>query len=121
MENKSNFVSLKAILPILAIILFTAFSAQSQVAKNNPGEPVKVLKSYPNPASSFINFEVQKNFQKGLSIAVFSSLGTKVSDIQNVTEKTTLSLMDYNRGMYIYRLMDPAGKVIDTGKFQVSK
>ena len=40
---------------------------------------------------------------------------------QNVTEKTTLTLTDFNRGIYIYHVTDPSGKVLFTGKFQVSR
>jgi hypothetical protein len=44
-----------------------------------------------------------------------------MSETQNVTEKATLTLTDFNRGVYIYHLTDQSGKVVDTGKFQVSR
>lgn len=76
---------------------------------------------YPNPATSYITFDVQKLNQKGLTIVVFNFLGKKMAEKQSVNEKTLLSLTDFSRGTYIYHLVDPAGKVLDTGKFQVSK
>lgn len=76
---------------------------------------------YPNPATSFITFDLQKNYEKGLTILVFNFLGKKIAERQSVGEKTLLSLTDFNRGTYIYHLVDLSGKVIDTGKFQVSK
>ena len=79
------------------------------------------LKLYPNPATSYITFDLQKGYQKGLTITVFNFLGKKMIETPNVSEKTTLTLNDFNRGVYIYHLTDPSGKVIDTGKFQVSR
>jgi hypothetical protein len=82
----------------------------------------KKISFYPNPATSYITFDIpQKNFQKGLTITVFNFLGKKISETQTVNEKTVVSLTDFNRGTYIYHLVDRAGKMIDTGKFQVSK
>ena len=76
---------------------------------------------YPNPATSFITFDVQKIEQKGLTIIVFNFLGKKMAEKQSVNEKTLLSLTDFSRGTYIYHLVDQSGKVLDTGKFQVTK
>lgn len=83
--------------------------------------PGAVLSTYPNPATAYITFDVQKGFQKGLSITVFNFLGKKMTERMNVTEKTTVNLNDYARGVYIYHLADQSGKVIGTGKFQVSR
>jgi hypothetical protein len=40
---------------------------------------------------------------------------------QNIQEKTTIPVTDYNRGVYIFHITDASGKLVDTGKFQVSK
>ena len=45
----------------------------------------------------------------------------KVHEVSNVPEKTTVNLTDFNRGVYIYQLIDPTGKIIESGKFQVSR
>ena len=97
--------------------------SQAQASRNSPiNDPGdKVLKLYPNPATSYITFDFQKSFQKGYSIQVFSFLGRKMYENQNVTEKTTIELVDYNRGVYIYHLRDQSGKLVESGKFQVSK
>jgi hypothetical protein len=81
----------------------------------------KIVKTYPNPATSYITFDLQNNYQKGLTIVVYSFLGKKMYESQNVSEKTTLTLSDFNRGVYIYHLTDQSGKVMDSGKFQVSR
>lgn len=122
MENKSKFVSLKRILPILSIILLTAIHSQGQASRNTPSDPgEKVLRLYPNPATSYITFDFQKGHEKGLAIQVFSFLGRKMYESQNVTPKTTIDLTEYNRGVYIYHLRDQSGKLLESGKFQVSK
>ncbi len=122
MKNKSKFVSLKRLLPILSFILLIAIQSNGQASRTpspDPGE--KVLKLYPNPATSYITIDFQKGFEKGLSIQVFSFLGSKMYETQSVTEKTTIDLAEYNRGVYIYHLRDQTGKLLKSGKFQVSK
>ena len=81
----------------------------------------KVVKLYPNPATSYIIFDLQKNNPKGVTIVVYNFLGKKMYESQNVSEKTTVALTDFSRGVYIYHLTDQSGKVLDTGKFQVSR
>ena len=113
---------MKRILPILSFILLTAIVTSAQVSRGPlPEAGAMSLKLYPNPATSYITFDVQKGYQKGLTITVFNFLGKKMTETPNVNEKTTLQLNDYTRGVYIYHLIDPTGKVIDTGKFQVSR
>ena len=123
LENKSKFVSLNRILIILTIILISAYQPKAQETRG-PGGPEnngRILKMYPNPATTYITFDIQKNYQKNLTLTIYSFLGKKMSETPNVNEKTTLTLTDYNRGMYVYHLTDQSGKVIDTGKFQVSR
>lgn len=81
----------------------------------------KKISFYPNPATSFITFDLQSQYQQGLTLTVFNFMGKKMSETQAVNAKTVLSLTDFSRGTYIYHLVDRGGKVIDTGKFQVSK
>ena len=122
MKNKSKFVSLKRILLILSIILLTALYAGAQSARVSlidPGQ--KSLKIYPNPATSYITFDFDKTPEKGYSIQVYSFLGKKMYENQNLTAKNTINLSDFNRGVYIYQLKDQSGRVIESGKFQVSK
>ena len=40
---------------------------------------------------------------------------------QNINEKVTVDLAEFNRGVYIYHLRDLTGKLIESGKFQVSR
>jgi hypothetical protein len=115
---------LRRILPILSFILLIAMCSEGQSSRGTPASDVgdRIVKLYPNPATSYITFDVQKtSSEKGLSIQVYSFLGKKVFESQNVTEKLTVDLSDFNRGVYIYHLRDGAGKIIESGKFQVSR
>jgi Secretion system C-terminal sorting domain len=120
LKNKSKFVSLRRILFISSFILLSALCVKAQDTRG-PGPVAQEVKVYPNPAQSYITIDLQTNYQKGLTIAVYSFLGKKMYENQNVTEKTTLTLTDYNRGIYVYHVTGPDGKVLFTGKFQVSR
>ncbi|MES1216577.1 MAG: T9SS type A sorting domain-containing protein [Bacteroidota bacterium] len=109
----------------LLILLFTVSLSKISLAQPqvNPatGAPERIMKFYPNPATSFINFDFQKGYDKGYSILVYNFLGKQVSEVKNVSPKTILNISDYNRGIYIYQLKDNNGKVVESGKFQVTK
>lgn len=83
------------------------------------GSPI--VRFYPNPATTFVNFDMQGNYDKGYSIQVFNFLGRKMFESTNISQSTRLNLTDFVRGVYIYQLRDRSGKVVESGKFQVSK
>ena len=113
---------MKKFLLILSFIVFTTHlqaqtTGKSSLASvNNP-----VLRFYPNPATTVINFDFQKNYEKGYSLEIYNFLGRKMYNAQNVSEKTTVDLADFTRGVYIYQLKDRNGRLVESGKFQVSK
>lgn len=94
-----------------------------QVSRTTPTKDPeeKIIKLYPNPAVSYITFDFQKEFAKGYSIQIYNFLGKKMYENQSLTAKTTVTLGDFNRGVYIYHLRDQNGKIIESGKFQVSR
>ena len=105
----------------LSIFLLVSITAKSQ--DRNPSTPAglpvaKIVKFYPNPANSYINFEFQKSNDKTYSFHIINLL---VYEVTNVTPKTYVNLSDFLRGVYIFQLRDQNGKVVDSGKFQVSK
>jgi len=122
LKNKSKFDSLRRLLTILIFMLVAVVYGHAQEGRNpaqdQPGTSVKL---YPNPATEYVTFDLQKNYQRGLTIVVYNFLGKKMYESQNVNEKTTLTLTDFNRGIYVYHDTGPSGKVLDTGKFQVSR
>ncbi|MBX9784042.1 MAG: T9SS type A sorting domain-containing protein [Chitinophagaceae bacterium] len=112
---------MKRLLLILSIILLCSAAASAQVARAG-SNPVKVVRFYPNPASSFINFEftAQSNMSN-YSFKIYSFIGKKVYENNNVTPRTLIDLSDYFRGVYIFQLADRNGQIIESGKFQVVK
>jgi len=115
---------LRRILPILSFILLIAIQSQAQSAREVT--PVatqndRIVKTYPNPATTYITFDLQSGYQRGLSLQVYSFLGKKMYESQNLPQKLTIGLAEFNRGLYMYHLTDPSGKVIESGKFQVTK
>lgn len=120
--NKVKFVLVKRPLLFLFIILLTAINSKGQSNREpSPDALQRILKVYPNPATTFTKFEFQKSFDKGYTLQVINFVGKQVHESKNISSTTTLDLSTYNRGVYIYQLKDQSGKVIESGKFQVSK
>jgi hypothetical protein len=114
---------LKKLLSILSFTVLLAISAQAQSSRT-PGTDGadRIVKLYPNPAVSYITFDLQKNYKAGLTLQVYNGLlGKKMLDNQNIPEKLTLNLNDFTRGIYVYHLLDATGRIIESGKFQVSR
>lgn len=80
-----------------------------------------MLKFYPNPATTFINFEFQKNFDRTYNLVIYNFLGKKVVEVSALNTTNQIDLSDFTRGVYIFQLRDKNGRVIESGKFQVSK
>ena len=114
---------MRRILPILSFILLIALNSAGQPSRTNPsGDGDRIVKLYPNPATSYITFDLQNNFRKGLTVQIYNGvLGKKMYETQNVPDKFTINLNDFIRGIYIYHLVDMTGKIIESGKFQVSR
>ena len=120
--NKVKFDLVKRILLFLSIILLTATNSKGQSDRGpSPDQLQRILKVYPNPATTFTKFEFKKSFDKGYTLHVINFIGKQVYEAKNITTTTTLDLSNYNRGVYIYQLKDQSGKVVESGKFQVSK
>jgi len=57
----SNFDSLKKLLPIVSIILLTAIQSRGQSRTFPQDVADRIVKFYPNPATSFMTFDLQKS------------------------------------------------------------
>jgi hypothetical protein len=113
---------LKFILTILTLTFLTALSSQAQ-EKRDPVQDAsqRIMKLYPNPAVSFIKFDFQKNFEKNYSLQIINFIGRQVFEMKNINASSTIDLSAFTRGVYIYQLKDKYGKLVESGKFQVSK
>jgi len=114
---------LKKFLLIVSILIITTYSqAQSKIALTNVGIQTSILRFYPNPATTAITFDFQRLYEKGYSIQIYNAvLGRKMIEQLNINNKTTIDLSNFTRGVYVYQLFDRNGKLVETGKFQVSK
>ena len=106
---------------LLSFILLSSVQAKSQARGPMPDPEIKIVKFYPNPAVSFITFEVEKESNKVYSLQIFNFLGRKVKDVADISPKTIVNLSDLVRGIYIFQLKDPNGRVTDSGTFQINK
>lgn len=112
---------MKKLLLILFLIGFVSLSSQAQ-SRETPAVKTTVVRFYPNPATTVINFDFQKAFEKGYSLQIYSFMGgRKMFEQNNIPEHTSVNLSDFTRGVYIYQVRDKAGKIAESGKFQVSK
>jgi len=112
---------MRAFYALFFLILLSAV-AQAQSKPISSLQPAsRIVRFYPNPATSVINFDFIPGTEKNYNFQVFSFLGKKVIELNNISLKTSINLSDFYRGVYIFQLRDKNGKVVDTGKFQVSK
>jgi len=117
--NKFYFSILFSCLTFFANAQLVKSSAQNVMPDNT--QQSRVVKFYPNPASTIINFEFSKPVQRDYILQVFSFVGKKVFESNAVLQKTSVPLTDFYRGIYIFQLRDKSGRIIESGKFQVSK
>ena len=116
---KNRFSLLKKIIIILSILFFGLnFQGFSQ---NNSEASNRIIKFYPNPATSFINFDFLRNYDVNHTLSIFNFMGKKIIEIKNTPSRINLNLVDFFRGIYIYQLRDKNGNIMETGKFQVVK
>ncbi|MFC4262296.1 T9SS type A sorting domain-containing protein [Ferruginibacter yonginensis] len=105
---------------LLIGINFTS-SAQIKIGNDNGSPQAKFIKSYPNPASTVVNFEFQKGYSRSFSIQILNSIGKKMYEVKNMPSLLTIDLKaeKFYRGIYIYQLIDKNGFVIESGKILI--
>ena len=105
---------------LLIIFLSAGFTKNNF---SNPDTQTRVVRVYPNPATSIINFEFPQTFDKSgvLTLYVYSFIGKKMNEFKITTDKITINLDDYFRGIYVFQIQDKTGNIVESGKFQVIK
>lgn len=113
----------KFLLIVSIILLAITSQAQSNRAGFvSSGSQAGILRFYPNPATTSITFDFQRSYEKGYSLQIYNAvLGRKMHEQTNIPEKVSIDLGNFTRGVYVYQLIDKSGKLVETGKFQVSK
>lgn len=110
---------MKDLLTILAFCLITTCG----LAQKSWAQPVdaKVVRTYPNPATSFITFDIQRPVERGYVIQIYNFIGRRILTIAVTGNKMTVPLDNFFRGVYIFQLRDKNGSIIESNKFQVNK
>lgn len=117
-----NFTELKNILSIFILLFGLTFTSFAQNKTALPGDgSSKLIKVYPIPATTAVNFEFQRGYDKTISFLIYNFMGKKVLELKNPSSKINLPLTDFFRGLYIYQVRDKNGKIIESGRFQVVK
>jgi hypothetical protein len=95
--------------------------AQSRSAINDLSEPKQVV-FFPNPATSFIQFDFSENISSSATtFRIYNFIGKKVYETSRLNPRMVINLNDFFRGVYIFQLIDRQGKIIESSKFQVQK
>ena len=83
--------------------------------------PLSELKTYPNPASANVNFEIKS--REVSSIDIFDLSGKMISSIpvNNTVRTVTYNTSNIASGTYFYRTKDSKGNAINRRKFGVAK
>lgn len=106
---------------VIASLVISGFVYAHGNPDNGFTRQVKIIKCYPNPAVSVINFDISE-IDKGYSLQIYTFTGKKMTDLPVNASKISVTLdNDFYRGIYIYQLHDKTGKLVETGKFQVVK
>lgn len=105
------------------ILFFTCITACSLAQKGwaQTGTEEKIVKFYPNPAISFISFDIQRPVEKGYVIQIYNFLGRRVLSVAISSNKVTVPLDNLFRGVYIFQLRDKSGNIVESNKFQITK
>ncbi len=105
------------------IVTFISIESFTKDLSNPTGLQPKIVKCYPNPAISFINFEFPADaISKDYFLSVYSFTGKKMYESTVANTKLTLAFTnEFYRGIYVYQFTDKGGKILETGKFQVTR
>ena len=113
---------MKNIIYILILLIGLNFTSFAQNKNPAQGEPIaKLIKPYPIPATTAINFEFLYGYDKSFSLQIYNFMGKRINEFAKMPPRLTMPLDDFYRGIYVYQLRDKGGKIIDSGKFQVVK
>jgi len=116
------FTTLNKIVYIFIVLIGLTFTthAQSRIASSGD-QTAKLIKVYPIPATTVINFDFQQGYDKSYSFQIYNFVGIKVYERKTTSPQMSISLSEFFRGVYFYRLLDRNGKFIESQRFQVVK
>ena len=81
-----------------------------------------IVKCYPNPAVSYINFNFDNSIVNSKNqLVIYSFTGKKMTEVRIISTLLRIDLSSYFRGVYMYQILDANGKSLENGKFQIVK
>lgn len=117
------FTTLSKLFYIFIFIIglnFTSYSQSRDIVTDGPAT-ARMIKFYPNPASSVITFELTRGTENKYSLQVYNFMGKPVYELKKTPARTIINLDAFYRGVYIFQLRDATGTIVQSGKFQVAK
>ena len=63
-----------------------------------------VINLYPNPSSGIVNIEFS-DLNESYHLVVRNTIGQKILELNNLQEKSTVSLEAYEKGVYIFEII----------------
>ncbi len=114
---------MKRIVYILLLVAATTLSSFTifNINENGGKDEPRIVQFYPNPATSYIIFDLSAVSDKNYTLQIYNFIGKKISETKITTSRTSISLENFYRGLYVYQLRNKAGQIIESGKFQVSR
>jgi hypothetical protein len=113
---------LKKIVYILILFIGITFTSFAQTKNPAQGDPIaKLIKPYPIPATTSINFDFQYGYDKSFSLQIYNFMGKKIIEVSKMLPRINMPLDEFYRGFYVYQLRDKEGKIIESGKFLIVK
>jgi hypothetical protein len=113
---------MKKFIPLFILLFSITTASFAQQGGRNSGlnATTKIVKFYPNPAVTFINFELNSTTVRSANLSIFHFTGRKIVEV-TINTKVTVNVTDFTRGLYLFQIRDKSGRIIETGKFQVDK
>jgi hypothetical protein len=103
---------------VLGLLTHFAFAQGHDTFPAGPGEPVKVLKIFPNPATEYLNVKFESSQAKDVKVTVHNIIGNIIDVESEVVQDQELRLKvkDLPAGVYLLALKED-GKAQSCIKF----
>lgn len=98
----------------IADMFYYIFSDNTLSTKEIPFYP---LKTYPNPATNFVNVEIPESLKENLNVEIYDALGKRVFKKTMLTTAAGIDISDLSAGIYI--LTAKTGKAVYRAKLIV--
>ena len=93
---------------VLGFLTHLTWAQGHDVFPAGPGEPVKVTKFFPNPATEYLNLKFESSMAKDVKVSVHNIIGNVIEVESEVVEDQELRLKvkDLPAGVYLLALKE---------------